>query len=394
MARKKITTTTVTDADEISLPSQNPDDIQEGETDLMDALRLIGAGQQSRYNVFKVSGRQGTPTGFCQTYDAETFSLEAIRETFGGGKYQVRVTNQLGRIIKHATFELMEPITPPKPPASSTLAGSIAEVKPLLDLIQPQQQNSGLTEMMMTWMKSQSDMMLAILNRPAPTPPPAPQQLGVADIVALLGVLKPTKETDPVETLMNGLKLGREMAGGEGETGMMDVAAKGLEMIGQLAKNQPPPAPRMRVNPRVTPVPVADPQIGNTPAHPAPAATQPNGEGETMGADIFKQLQWLKAQVNALIYQASRNAEPALYAEVMLDNLPPFITEEEISKRIGDAAGVDDLGKVDSRVLQHREWFERFRVAVIEILSDEEGDDAPPGGEIEGDDGMDGLGDV
>ncbi len=78
-------------------------------------------------------------------------------------------------------------------------------------------------------------------------------------------------------------------------------------------------------NNRQSPQPPAPPA---RPALPAPATT---GAATTFpvtapGDPMFQKLQWLKAQLGALLNQAARGKDPELYAEVMLDNLPTFVT--------------------------------------------------------------------
>lgn len=93
--------------------------------------------------------------------------------------------------------------------------------------------------------------------------------------------------------------------------------------------------------------------------------------------NVIRQIQWVKAQLTALVGQASRGKSAELYAEVMLDNLPPFITPDDIAERIGAPDAIAQLAKLEPRVLQHAAWFEEFRKAVNEYLTDTDEPEAP-----------------
>ena len=92
---------------------------------------------------------------------------------------------------------------------------------------------------------------------------------------------------------------------------------------------------------------------------------------------VLQKLQFVRAQINALLVQAARDRDPELYAAVMLDNLPDFITEDEILERFSAPDAIDTLIGLDSRVGQYRQWFEEFRRAVIAGFDTEEGETAP-----------------
>lgn len=223
-------------------------------------------------------------------------------------------------------------------------------------------------------------MIVGLMNRPQPEGPK------LTDILALINASKDNNagKSDPTEVLLKGLQLGRELAGGGGETGMLDVAKTGLEALMPLIQQgrQPQPA-NAPAAPAVRRLPAPDaPALVRPPATSAQpgAGTQP-GEGEEVKA--LQQLKWITAQLNILVNHAAREKNPELYAEVMLDNLPTFITLEDIAQHIGADDALDKLASIDSRVQQFRPWFEEFRKAVQAFLSDdgeEEGDeDDDPG---------------
>ena len=96
----------------------------------------------------------------------------------------------------------------------------------------------------------------------------------------------------------------------------------------------------------------------------------------------IKKLQWLRAQLQALVYQARRGRDPELYAAVLIDNLPEYVTEEELHERVKAPDAVDQLALLNPDVTTLRPWFDEFREACLAILEDDgeedEPDDGPP----------------
>lgn len=356
------------DTAEVVLPTgEIPEET--GEEDALAELRGLGAGGDHKYTVSRVSSEPGKKAGYCKTYAVGDLSLDTIREEFGGGKYRIRVTDPQGKYVTMTTVDIVDLPKPAQPAAAPAVApgADLSGIAALLAAVKPNAPtgDGGLAQIMTVMMaqqKATTDMIIALMNKPAPTGP------SLTDLLALIKAEKGEK-TDPVALLLQGLELGKSIAGGGGETGMLDVAKQGLELITPLVQQRmetpAPAAPARRL--AAPPAPAAPPPVAATatdqPVQPAP---------EGANVKVIQQLQWLKAQLNVLVHHAVRGKTPALYAEVMLDNLPPFVTVEDIHQHIGADDALDNLAKIDARVLDHREWFEDFREAVVEFLSPEE----------------------
>lgn len=83
---------------------------------------------------------------------------------------------------------------------------------------------------------------------------------------------------------------------------------------------------------------------------------------------MLQKLNWLRMQTKGLVHQAERGKNPELYAEVMLDNLPPFIAVEELRERMSADDAVAQLAFLNGDVMRHAEWFEEFRQCVLDLL--------------------------
>jgi hypothetical protein len=327
------------------------DEDEDAENDVIAELRGMGAGDGYRYRVNKISSKPGEAAGYCATYDAGDLSLDTIREQFGGGKYRIRVVDQGGKYIGNATVEIVglpKPATPAVAPAApaqdlSGIAEIIAAMKPAAP---DAAAGDRVTTMLLAMMENQGKMFQAMMSRD--------KGPSITEILALVQN-KGGGDKSPVDLLLEGLKLGRELGGDSGGS-ELDVANKGLDVLGQLIaqkQNEQAPPPQQLL-PRALPATATA-----TPAAPA--------GGQDVG--LLQKLNWLRAQTTALVGQAKRQKNPELYAEVMLDNLPPFITAEEILQRLQAPGAVAELAQLNAEVNQHAEWFEDFRQAVVELLT-------------------------
>lgn len=92
---------------------------------------------------------------------------------------------------------------------------------------------------------------------------------------------------------------------------------------------------------------------------------------------MLRQLNWLRNQTVALCDRAARGKSPELYAEVLLDNLPDYITPGDLLARLQAPDAIDQLGQVNADVLKYRPWFEELRKAIVEFLQPENDGAAP-----------------
>ena len=103
---------------------------------------------------------------------------------------------------------------------------------------------------------------------------------------------------------------------------------------------------------------------------------------------MLKLLNWVRQQTTMLCYQASRGKQPALYADLFLDNVPEGITVETLAEQLQGEGAIEKLAAINGDVLKHRAWFEQFRDEVLARLADYQntGDEPPVaegGGAIE-----------
>ena len=386
------------EAIEDELQIQGPMETDEpDENDALSELRGLGVDGEYKFTVSRVARKPGEQSGYCATYQAGDLSLDAIRDQFGGGKYKVRVTDSAGRYVANRTLEIMDvpkkdapavaaaqPFVMPQGPDMQGIAALLQAVKPGADA------SSSIMPLILAMMESQGKMFAAMMNRPQP------ESMKPMELIALMKATQTESKSDPVALLLQGLELGKSLAGGE-DTSFMGVAKTGLEalmpLIQQQANQQPAAAPapvrRIPAPPVVSSLQPPDKALAAAHGTTEPAAPVQ----ETANVDIIRKVQWIRSQTAALVAQAARGKDPALYAEVMLDNLPPFITADEVFERFNAPDAVAQLAQVDSRVTQFAEWFERFRGEVLGMLTDEDDDPVPPSSTYDGE-GIDGSADL
>lgn len=379
MARKKVVTTEETDGDEGELlpqsvmvePELDPD------LDVIEELKALAGDDGVKWIVHKISTRPGDKGGWCAEYQTGELSLSGIRDTFGGGRYKIqgrRISG--GQIITQRTLDIVET---PKPPGANGGSPGI-DVAALAAALKPG--DNAMLPLLLKMMDSNTQQMTALfgsLNRGSDNKQPSAMEL-----VALVKALQPEKrneEEGAVSLLLKGLELGREMGGG-GSTDWMDLAKSGLGLVKPLVEAQ------ARNSALSAPVaaPAAAALTGPNPAAmpaPAPAASP----APPTGVDpMLQQLNWLRAQLNTLVFQAAKHnagkgGDPELYADIVLDNLPVYIDPEQLYARLAADDALDQLVSVDGRVDQYRPWFAAFRQAILDSF-------AP---ETDGMDGMDGM---
>lgn len=372
MAKRTVTTVTTEKSDQELDLNQRPaagESDDDGEVSVIDELLGMDGASEYKFKVEKVA--PAAEAGHCATYNGSELTLERIRDEFGPGRYQLTTFNSKGQYVSGGRRQLS---------IAKVLNAQDADrherlgVREILDVIRANQspRDESATQMMQIFLK-QSEMqqaqmtalLTAVLTRPADKPAD-PLQM----IAALKDIMAPTNQSGgsdkAVEMLLKGITLGKEF-NGTGGGDWTDALIKGLDVAApifqQAAEARPAPQPQQAH--------VVRPAVQHNP--------QVQSQPQQAGVDpMLQKLQWVKRQVAALLIQAQNGKKPALYAELFVDQLPPFLTREEVKAQFSDPNAVDTLAQLDERVLQHRQWFDTFRAKVLLLLTQQEPKPAPP----------------
>jgi len=354
MGRKKVVTTReeVDGGDAEVKITTIPDDDEEDTLSSFDGLLDGGI----RFRVHKFPTKPGEGNSYCQDYSAEELSLDAIRASWGGGRFRITAFDDKNKIKGSKQVTIAD-----LPKSSSSTNGAAAPAAPAAA--------DGTHAMLLAFIKSQGDMVAALLSRETAPPPSGPTAM---ELVALIKALQPEKVEDPTALLLKGLDLGRSL-GGDGGTDMLSVAKSGLEALAPLIakQNQAPPAPP---RPAIQRNPAPNPPL--TP----PQAAAPAQPEDPQKMDMLKKLEWLRQVTVWLLSRASKDKDPAIAADFFMEDLPPFVTHEEIFERFSDPGAVAMLAQLDPRVPAYSPWFEKFRLAVLDTFETDEEPPSPPNG--------------
>jgi len=287
----------------------------------------------------------------------DEFSLEGLRDDWGGGEYRIYGRNANGAFLINRTVRIAPPIK--KPALNDMGQFDLMSVVTRLGEMQTQQMNDFKSTMLELMLKN---------NQPVAGDP-------VTMMTAMMGAMVQMKkltgeaasQSDNFETLMKGIELGKDLGGSDGDTGMFDVfkefikqtggplaklaAAEKISKLRQPARNQAPA--------------IAPAASAKTPAATGPLVDDPpKGEPEKMNF-IFKKV--MQKQINGLLSRAAANSDPGLYAEMILDQLPDDYVDKFADFIFSDDV-MEEMTKLVPDVNKHLGWFIDLRDELREAL--------------------------
>lgn len=171
----------------------------------------------------------------CGTMAADTFTVEALTDAYGGGSYQLRFMRGRSE-LERATVEV-DPLIPAKNPrAPKPLPGAPV---PVASSQNPDMMAS-VVAMMGTMMTSMMTSTQALVATMAEANKLRPQERDVVgEFVKMAEVLKPSGPATPVSEAFSiferGLKLGRGENGGDSDS-VMPAITEGIKTVGALAQ--------------------------------------------------------------------------------------------------------------------------------------------------------------
>lgn len=352
MATRKRTTTVIEEPEEI-VPAAvvaNADEmLQASERDSLLALmgELSGA-TSARVTVYRAT--RNKPKAYCFACSPEAFSLDELREKWNGGEFRLYVSKN-GKPYKNLSVTV-EPRETPEAAAS-----------PVSDVLIAMREG----------FERQSELLREALTAREPSS----SGLDInALLVALPGIIGAFKSMIPppppalpdaseraVDMLLKGIELANDLRGG-GEEGLGGVLRDLVRSpmlaaaVTAMQSSQPAPMPRIAAPVGTRPAMIA------TPSGPMPV----NGVAP-VSAPLAPALTMMKTHLpylNLLIARAREGSDPALYADVILDNVP----EEAIRAFLSRPPSAIDALIADSAAVQpYRAWFEQLIMTLEEALT-------------------------
>ena len=331
MAKRKEPPATVDDDDELVHGS-------EGGQELDELSQVLSELDSSGAAIIKVERmREGKRPEYVGDMSPSSFTLAQLQERFGGGEYALTVFDSARRYVKRTTVAIAAPLKPPAPAAA---------------------ESSGLEKIARTLaeqMQAQSQLLQALLlqGRTAPVADPATMRKQLLEEMQLMkGIMGSGQVLSPdkvLELVMKGMEIAKETGGG-GDTGWTDIAGKAIDVLGE---------PLAQLMSASAVAPVASQEAASAGAL-MPRVQQPKNAAV---APMLNPM--VKQYVSFLVRKAVAGSDPALYAELVLDNVPEAMVREFLA----DPDPVTKFAQFDARVAQHAEWFRDLGQACLEALN-------------------------
>lgn len=358
MARK--TVTTIEDDDQQSTPAipgfdpgnytfVDEDDGTSAESALEGLLNEFSGSGDAIVNVYRQINGANNIAFLFKTTPTEMRGgeiMEKLRDTYGSGDYRIHVREK-NLIVGNKGFSIEAPKEPEK--------------------VEPKDSSGDLIAMMMNQANNQQALLLAAINafanKEAPPAPPAVDPVAmqtamIQTLVAMKGLVSDDKPLgkDPVEMLIQGITLARELGPKEGETNSNDLLLEGLKAF----------APTIVGATQAGMAQLQPGRPGGPPQAPGAAPQQLNAPPQPENPEMFEK-QMMKMQLGFLVKNAMEGRDPALYAELLLDQLG----EKKVLEFIAAPDAMDKLIALVPEVESVRPWFERVRECIMELTAAE-----------------------
>lgn len=315
--------------------------------------------------------------GFCRKYPVSVFSHERIATDWGAGRYRVKFKGPGEKYLKGGgTFSIAEGINAP------AAATGVTEVLALFkaERERDEQDRAKRKGEWIEWAKLLAPLALPKILEMIGGGSKAPS---LRDMVATMKDMKDlqapqqdlTAQFSQVLGILEGAKnlVGDDGGNKVGST-WVDLLRDFLQSpaMGALASAIPGipgmGAPPGRPLPSGLPLSPTPPALAAPPGPAANSGSAPVSESSS-SPDMIAQLNWLRGTLATLLVQANKQANPRLYAEVVLDNLPPFIQPKDLLERLAAETWWTQLQQVDARIGVHAEWFAKFRSNAMKLLN-------------------------
>lgn len=356
----------ISDGDFIDIEGTAEDisDIQKDVDAQMDRI-FEEFGGDDRDTEFKINVKRAIPdkgvTEHCfSCTPAELPIIDRIQEQYGPGVYQIWIYKD-GKIFKRRNLHIAKPVksayTPPH------LQGNNSDIPDVVRVMLENQQRQ-MEQFQEIISRNQNPIQHPI----APAFNPMEMMGGMMGMmVQMKEFMGGNNQGNGIDTLLKGMEIMKDFQGSDKETNILDVAKEFLPNILDVTKTLSQNQGTFQSSPSLGPQISGD---GKTQPNINPES-RINGEGnENMNPRMIM----IKTQLNNLVNKASQNADPVLYADFIIDNVP----EDQIRSFLGQPDSLDQLARIDPRVNQFLPWFTNLKMEIMTVLDVEEYSDDTP----------------
>lgn len=349
MAKKRVVTTTEEHLEGIDSEETPPEKLDD---DVIRALVELEGSDEITWTVTRVSEPN---SGFCGEMSTVELSKRRIAEAYGPGRYRVLGRKPDGSYYKSGRIAIATPTTPASDKNSD-----------LLESLKGKMNDNGMLPLLLAMIQNNGQIVAAALAKPeskSEIPWTALLAATPAALVAVKEFFKNDTDSQSMEKLLKQLTILEKLRGDDSKgSSWQDIIRDGLQTLRGMG---PVPGPKLQpVSARAvmaTPDMVSGTQPFPVVFHETPEAIEPTQENLTMD--------WLRKKLDELLQNAAQNKNPELRAELLLDDLPPFIPESLIKSMLMREDWFEQLCSFDSRVLSYHGWFSELRECIVETLS-------------------------
>ncbi len=347
-------------------PSASPADEVPAGPAPVDSLSEMMSGLQgantARIHVYRIVKNQ--PPAYVFECDPTTFSLDDLRDKYNGGEFRLYIMKD-SRLWRNMRV-LVEP--------KSTF--------PSADHAPPSAHVADMVSLMRDSLAQQTTMIRDMLaSRPPAASPFAGMDLPaiITAVAAAVTALRPPPAPvappapDTTDKMLDMFTRGLEIAtslpsrGEEGIGGLLrDVLKSPILATAVQAASQPQPGPQQQRQPQ------------QALPNPSPSVSHAKTDPQSINLPQQEENKVLSYYLGFLVGKAQTEADPSLYAELVLDNVPDAQLTPMLAR--GDQL-IDDLVAVHPPVAQHREWFVSLIKEINELLAPESSEEFVQTGE-------------
>ncbi len=338
--------------------------------------------------------------GFCDKIPVSEFDLSMVKSRYGAGTYRVRFNGPTGFLPGGGTIKVAP--TPEPPPRASTDLGGFMEIMDKRE----RERSDKFNQLLIALIPTAGTVLTALLTRQTPQGPdiaslvtalkPAPGptlgDLSTA-MVNMRTLTAPEKNESTVDTVLRVFEAaqnlsGGEKSGGKGETNWIDVirdliqaAPAAIQPLLQAKMAAMQSTTVQQQNPAIAPNTMQQP----TPANAAFAEkniVENAGAPSPTGPDMKILIEPMaKAALAKIAGWAEKDRDPAIYADVLVDELPDnfasYIPYEKCMEYLNWPTWFDEVTKREPRLAAYHDWCDECRLAIIEIFKSFETETAP-----------------
>lgn len=338
------------------------EDLAPEEQDTLRALGELEGANEARWQVWRLPPLPpGTNKGFLGELTTAELSIAELQLKYGKGRYQIKGFLPNGRYLKSTRLEIANDLPSADVKASATLDTSGLDFMQMMQE-REERRSERNRELMLAVVPGAitavAGIFTAMLTRQQP------QQNILQDVATLKTVLgRDNEQPTTLETVFKALELGMKNAGGHGsETNWVDVVKEVASSVGPalLARAPLPHPSQVPLNaghPAAAPTPAAAPQLQ------APGVAQTPEQ-----ATMLQLLNWARSTLAMLAKKAAANADPSLYADWVLDNLPDGVDIAPFIQYLQHKDWWQYLQQFSGAVSPYEGWFAEFRELLLDAI--------------------------